>query len=79
VDRVLKSARLRAEGAGWHCWAYRNEITPNEITLFLEGPQAASERPIFGTEIQELRTLSARFEPVRSLTEYPIAIEEPTA
>lgn len=77
---MLTSARTRAEAAGWHCWAYRNEITPKEITLFLEGPHAAGpERPIFGTEIQELRTLSARFEPVRSLTEYPIDIEEPTA
>lgn len=80
VDRVLRSARARAEDAGWHCWAYRNEIASNEITLFLEGPKASgTERPIFGTEIQELRTLAGRFEPVRSLAEYPIVIEEPTA
>ena len=79
MDRVLRSARARAEAAGWHCWAYRNEIASNEITLFLEGPQAASgvERPIFGSEIEELRALAARFEHVRSLVEYPI--EEHTA
>jgi hypothetical protein len=79
VDRVLRSARERAEAAGWHCWAYRNEIAANEITLFLEGPQARDgvERPIFGTEIEELRSLAARFERVRSLVEYPI--EEWTA
>ena len=79
VDRVLRSARERAEQAGWHCWAYRNEMAANEITLFLEGPQRDEERPIFGTEIQELRTLSARFEPVRSLSEYPIEIPESQA
>ncbi len=78
VDRVLRHARARAEGAGWHCWAYRNEIASAEITLFLEGPQQdGPNRPIFGTEIEELRTLSARFERVRSLVEYPI--EELTA
>ena len=78
MDRVLRQARARAMAAGWHCWAYRNEIAANEITLFLEGPQSGGpERPIFGTEIEELRTLSARFERVRSLVEYPI--EELTA
>ena len=77
VDRILRRAKARAETAGWHCWAYRNEIAANEITLFLEGPQAAQERPIFGTEIEELRNAAARFERVRSLVEYPI--EELTA
>ena len=70
---MLRHARARAEAAGWHCWAYRNEIASNEITLFLEGPQQDGEsRPIFGTEIEELRSLAARFEHVRSLVEYPI-------
>jgi hypothetical protein len=79
VDRLLRSARRRAEAAGWHCWAYRNEIAANEVTLFLEGPRARAgeERPIFGDEISELRRLAARFEPVRSLTEYPLE-EYPT-
>ena len=78
MDRVLRRARSRAEAAGWHCWAYRNEIAANEITLFLEGPQAGGpEQPIFGTEIEELRSLASRFERVRSLVEYPI--EEQTA
>lgn len=74
VDRLLRSARRRAEAAGWHCWAYRNEIAANEVTLFLEGPRASAgeERPIFGDEISELRRLAARFEPVRSLMEYPL-------
>ena len=76
MDRVLRSARERAEQALWHCWAYRNDLAANEITLFLEGPQPAGEQPIFGTQIQELRTLSARFEPVRSLSEYPIVTPE---
>ena len=50
----------------------------NEITLFLEGPQAEGPQPpIFGTEIEELRSLASRFERVRSLVEYPI--EELTA
>jgi len=52
---------------------------PEEITLFLEGPQRSQERPIFGTEIQELRDLSVRFEPVRSLSEYPIETPESQA
>jgi hypothetical protein len=79
VDGLLRAARARAEAAGWHCWAYRNEIAANEITLFLEGPRRAGdeERAVFGTEIQELRQHAARFEPVRSLTEYPL--EEITA
>jgi hypothetical protein len=74
VDAALRSARARAEEAGWHCWAYRNEIAPDEITLFLEGPRSpgGQERAIFGTEIQELRQLASRFEPVRSLMEYPL-------
>ncbi|MFI5280406.1 MAG: hypothetical protein ACHQU1_07915 [Gemmatimonadales bacterium] len=78
VDRVLRHARARAEAAGWHCWAYRNEIASGEITLFLEGPLADGPgRPIFGSEIEELRALAGRFERVRSLVEYPI--EELTA
>ena len=78
MDRVLRAARARAEAAGWHCWAYRNEIAANEITLFLEGPQAdGPEKPVFGSEIEELRSLASRFERVRSLVEYPI--EELTA
>lgn len=73
ADRIMARARARAEAAGWHCWAYRNEISAHEITLFLEGPQQdGPARPIFGTEIQELRELASRFEPVRSLIEHPI-------
>jgi hypothetical protein len=73
ADLVMARARARAEEAGWHCWAYRNEISAHEITLFLEGPQQAGPpKPIFGTEIQELRELASRFEPVRSLIEHPI-------
>ena len=71
VEAVLRRARERAEVAGWHCWAYRNEIAAHEITLFLEGP-GGEQRAVFGTEIQELRDLAARFEPVRSLVEYPL-------
>ena len=79
MDRVLRSAKARAEQAGWHCWAYRNEMAANEITLFLEGPKAGGpERAVFGSEIQELRSLAARFEPVRSLTEYPLGEEART-
>ncbi len=78
MDRVLRQARARAEAAGWHCWAYRNEIAANEITLFLEGAQSEGPaQPIFGSEIEELRSLASRFERVRSLVEYPI--EELTA
>ena len=74
VDALLRAARGRAEDSGWHCWAYRNEIAANEITLFLEGPKRPGDeqRAIFDTEIQELRQCAARFEPVRSLTEYPL-------
>ncbi len=73
ADALLRSTRARAEAAGWHCWAYRNDLSAHEITLFLEGPAAdGDERAIFGTEIQELRSLAARFEPVRSLSEYPL-------
>ena len=71
IDDILRRARERAEEAGWHCWAYRNEIAAHEITLFLEGP-GGEQRAIFGTEIQELRELTARFVPVRSLVEYPL-------
>jgi hypothetical protein len=73
ADRIMARAKARAEGAGWHCWAYRNEISAHEITLFLEGQaHEGPARPIFGTEIQELRELASRFEPVRSLIEHPI-------
>lgn len=73
ADRVMARARARAGAAGWHCWAYRNEMSAHEITLFLEGPQQdGPARPIFGSEIQELRDLASRFEPVRSLIEHPI-------
>ena len=72
ADSLLARAHARAKAAGWHCWAYRNEISAHEITLFLEGPQDGANRPIFGTEIQELRELASRFEPVRSLVEHPI-------
>lgn len=74
LDAVLRAAKERAESAGWHCWAYRNELRPDEITLFLEGARAPSgeEAPIFGDEISRLRSLSRRFESVRSLVEYPL-------
>ena len=73
VDAVLRAARARAEAAGWHCWAYRNEIAAHEITLFLEGPQAAGEEPpVFGDEIARIKALARRFEPVRSLVEHPL-------
>ena len=81
ADALLRSARGRAEAAGWHCWAYRNEIHPGEITLFIEGPaddpSAGPPAPIFGDEISGLRALARRFEPVRSLVEYPLE-EEPS-
>jgi hypothetical protein len=77
VDRLLRAARGRAESAGWHCWAYRNEIAADEIALFLEGPKSpGAEAPIFGDEIVQLRSLASRFEPVRSLVEYPIGSPE---
>ncbi|MDO8666652.1 MAG: hypothetical protein Q7J79_08575 [Gemmatimonadales bacterium] len=73
ADGIMRAARGRAEEAGWHCWAYRNEIAPNEITLFLEGPKAAGdEAAVFGDEIADLRALARRFEPVRSLVEHPL-------
>jgi hypothetical protein len=80
VDEVLRSAQRRAEAAGWRCWAYRNEIHPEEITLFIEGPRpdlaAGAPAPIFGDEIGELRALSRRFEPVRSLVELSLEEED---
>ena len=76
ADRVMARSRVSAEAHGWHCWAYRNDLSAHEITLFLEGPQEDGPlKPIFGTEIQELRELSARFEPVRSLSEHDIDSE----
>lgn len=76
VDELLHSARRRAEAAGWRCWAYRNEIHPSEITVFVEGPlpelSEGGPAPVFGDEIAELRALARRFEPVRSLVEYPL-------
>ena len=76
MEALLRSARQRAEAAGWRCWAYRNEIHPGEITLFVEGrvpdSAAGAATPIFGDEITELRGLSRRFEPVRSLVELPL-------
>jgi hypothetical protein len=76
VDALLRAARGRAEAAGWHCWAYRSEIHPSEITLFIEGPRdddtAGPPAPVFGDEISGLRALSHRFEPVRSLVELPL-------
>ena len=75
TSRVLRQARARAEAAGWHCWAYRNQLKHDEITLFLEGQAEDGDPPVFGDEIQRIRSLSARFETVRSLIEYPL--EEP--
>ncbi len=75
VDAVLQEAHRRAERAGWHCWAYRNEINASELMVFLEGPApdaGAPAAPVFGDEISEIRALSRRFEPVRSLAEYPL-------
>jgi hypothetical protein len=75
VDEVLRRARRRAEQAGWHCWAYRNQINPSEIVLFVEGPEpgpGATDAPVFGDEIGDLRAHASRFEPVRSLVEYPL-------
>jgi hypothetical protein len=81
ADALLRSARHRAEAAGWHCWAYRNEIHPGEITLFIEGPaddpSAEPPAPIFGDEISGLKALSRRFEPVRSLVEHPLEAGAP--
>jgi hypothetical protein len=76
AGEVMRAALARARQAGWHCWAYRNELRADEITLFLEGPAAEGEgAPVFGDEIARLKALAARFEPVRSLIEYPL--EEP--
>jgi len=81
ADALLRSARERAETAGWHCWAYRNEIRPAEITLFIEGPADAPSSgpaaPVFGDEISGLKALSRRFEPVRSLVELPLEARAP--
>jgi hypothetical protein len=81
ADALLRAARGRAQAAGWHCWAYRNEIHPSEITLFIEGPRddpsAGPAEPVFGEEIGGLRALSRRFEPVRSLVELPLEGQEP--
>ena len=81
ADALLRSARGRAEAAGWHCWAYRNEIHPGEITLFIEGPAgdptSGPPAPIFGEEISGLKALSRRFEPVRSLVEHPLEAGTP--
>jgi len=75
VDELLRSARRRAAQAGWHCWAYRNEISASELMLFIEGPEPAPggpAAPVFGDEIGEIRALSRRFDTVRSLTEYAL-------
>lgn len=81
ADVLLRSARLRAEATGWHCWAYRNELRPNEITLFVEGPrdgaQEGASAAVFGDEIADLQALARRFEPVRSLIEYPLEGVQP--
>lgn len=77
AGEVLRAARARAEAAGWHCWAYRNELKAEEITLFLEGPAVEGDLPVFGDEIARLKALAERFEPVRSLIEFPL--EERTA
>jgi len=75
VDELLRSAHRRAAQAGWHCWAYRNEINASELMLFIEGPEPAPggpAAPVFGDEIGEIRALSRRFDTVRSLTEYAL-------
>ncbi len=75
VDEILHSARRRAEQAGWHCWAYRNEVNSSELVLFVEGPESGpggAVAPVFGDEIGAIRALSSRFETVRSLKEYPL-------
>ena len=81
MDALLHSARERADAAGWHCWAYRNEIHPSEITLFIEGPRddaaAGPPAPVFGEEISGLKALARRFEPVRSLVELPLEGHQP--
>jgi hypothetical protein len=81
ADVLLRSARQRAEAAGWHCWAYRNELRPVEITLFVEGPRDGEPEgvaaAIFGNEIADLKALARRFEPVRSLVEHPLEAGQP--
>jgi len=74
AGEVMRAALARAGQAGWRCWAYRNELRADEITLFLEGPAAegGGDAPVFGDEIARLKSLAARFEPVRSLIEYPL-------
>ncbi len=75
MDGILHSARRRAEQAGWHCWAYRNEVNSSELVLFVEGPEpepGGAAAPAFGDEIGQIRALSLRFETVRSLKEYPL-------
>lgn len=75
AGEVLRATQERAAAAGWRCWAYRNELRAEEITLFLEGPAVDGDAPVFGDEIARLKALSARFEPVRSLIEYPLGGE----
>ena len=70
--QALRDARRRAATAGWNCWAYRNQLRADEITLFLEGPAVEGDPPVFGDEIERIKSLAARFEPVRSLIEYPL-------
>jgi len=73
VHAVLHASRRRAEQAGWHCWAYRNQIQPSELMLFIEGPEpgpGGPAAPALGDEISEIEALSSRFDAVRSLTEY---------
>lgn len=81
ADALLRSARDRAEAAGWHCWAYGNQIHPGEITLFIEGPaddpSSGPPAPVFADEISGLKALSRRFEPVRSLVELPLEARTP--
>ena len=72
AGETMRATHARAQAAGWHCWAYRNELKAEEITLFLEGPASEGDTPVFGDEIARLKALSARFEPVRSLIEYPL-------
>jgi hypothetical protein len=76
AGEVMRATHARAQGSGWHCWAYRNELKAEEITLFLEGPASDGDAPVFGDEIARLKALAARFEPVRSLIEYPLGGEE---
>lgn len=73
MHALLHASRRRAEQAGWRCWAYRNQIQPSELMLFMEGPApepGAPAAPAFDEEIGEIEALSRRFDAVRSLTEY---------